>query len=199
MTQEEAVTLAREFVVSQQRAVIPEPEAVRHMEADRFNRLLGRAYYPSDFWVVEFRKVLPPGVAAETPGSLLVEVIEATGQVRLVYVGMTLESRPLATRHYPFTSSAAALNIPPRRDRGAARKWRVGLSVNVYFSLVTAGGVTVWRSWRSRFAPRDLQAMKRDRQLATLAITPPSGDLAPRNRLFFRRTRPASFAPLLPV
>lgn len=91
MTQEEAVTLAREFVVDQQRAVVFEPEAVRHMKADRFNRLLGRSHYPSDFWVVEFSKVLPQGVAFESPTTVMVEVIEMTRQVREVYVGMWCE------------------------------------------------------------------------------------------------------------
>jgi hypothetical protein len=91
MTQEEAVALACEFVVRQQHAVILEPEAVRHMEAERFNRLLGRPNYPSDFWIVEFRKILPLGVAFESPNTVTVEVIEATNQVRVVYPGMHVE------------------------------------------------------------------------------------------------------------
>jgi hypothetical protein len=54
------------------------------MHADRFNRLLGRQEYPSDFWVVEFRKILPPGVAAESPGSILIEVVDANSMLREV-------------------------------------------------------------------------------------------------------------------
>ena len=59
MTREQAITAAREFVSRQPRPVLLEPEAVRPMAAARFNALFGRAVYPCDFWVVEFRKVLP--------------------------------------------------------------------------------------------------------------------------------------------
>jgi hypothetical protein len=38
--------------------------------------------------VVDFRKVLPPGVAAESPGTVTVEVFPDTGEVREVYVSM---------------------------------------------------------------------------------------------------------------
>jgi len=38
--------------------------------------------------VVEFRKVLPPGVAVESPPTVAVEVVPAAGQVREVYPGM---------------------------------------------------------------------------------------------------------------
>jgi hypothetical protein len=90
MTQEEAVDAARGLVTRLGRAVRLKPEAVRHMKADRFNRLFERAVYPSDFWVVEFGKVLPPGVF-EFPATIMVEVLEATGQVREVYLGMPRE------------------------------------------------------------------------------------------------------------
>jgi hypothetical protein len=90
MTREEAIAAARDFVARLGRAVHLEPEAVRHMEAERFNRLFGRAVYPSDFWVVEFPKLLPPGIT-ECPGTVTVEVVEATGRVREVYVGMPVE------------------------------------------------------------------------------------------------------------
>jgi hypothetical protein len=88
MTQEQALHLARALVAQKGRAVMLEPEAVRRMRAEPFNGLFGRPVYPSDFWVVEFRKILPPGVAAETPGSVLVEVVDATEQAREVYPGM---------------------------------------------------------------------------------------------------------------
>jgi hypothetical protein len=58
------------------------------MQAAQFNTLFGREVYPCDFWVVEFRKVLPADIAAESPGSILVEVIPTTGEVREVVVGM---------------------------------------------------------------------------------------------------------------
>ena len=88
MTREEAVTVARDFVLRETRAVLAEPEAVRLMQAARFNALFGHPVYPGDFWVIEFRKILPPGVAAESPGTILVEVVPATGEVREVYPGM---------------------------------------------------------------------------------------------------------------
>jgi hypothetical protein len=88
VTREEAIEAARDFVIRLGRPVILEPEAVRPMQAARFNALFGRTVYPSDFWVVDFRKVLPPGVAAESPGAVTVEVNPATGEVREVYLGM---------------------------------------------------------------------------------------------------------------
>src|SRR5262249_24936814 len=88
MTREEAVTAARDFVLRASRAVLAEPDAVRLMQAARFNALFGRPVYPGDFWVVEFPKVLPTGVAGESPGTILVEVVPATGEVREVYPGM---------------------------------------------------------------------------------------------------------------
>jgi len=84
MTREEAVAAAREFVVREGRRVTLEPEMVLRMEAERFNRLLGAQRYPSDFWVVHFRKILPPDVAFESPSTVAVEVIDATGEVRPV-------------------------------------------------------------------------------------------------------------------
>ena len=85
---DQVIAVAQQFVARRSQVVVPEPEAVRPMEAARFNALFGRAVYPGDFWVIEFRKVLPPGVAAESPGSVMVEVMPATGEVRAVYVGM---------------------------------------------------------------------------------------------------------------
>jgi hypothetical protein len=87
VTREQVIAAARAFVVREGRAVVLDPEAVRPLSAARFNALFGRAVYPADFWVVEFRKVLPPGVAAESPATVAVEVVPATGQVREVYVG----------------------------------------------------------------------------------------------------------------
>jgi hypothetical protein len=58
------------------------------MPAARFNSLFGREVYPGDFWVIEFRRVLPPEVLVESPGTVMVEVIPATGEVREVFVGM---------------------------------------------------------------------------------------------------------------
>jgi hypothetical protein len=81
------IAAARDFVVREGRAVELEPEAVRPLSAARFNALFGREVYPGDFWVVEFRKVLPAAVAAESPATVAVEVVPATGQVREVYVG----------------------------------------------------------------------------------------------------------------
>ena len=61
------------------------------MQAAAFNELFGREVYPGDFWVVEFRKMLPPWVVLETPGTVTVQVIPATGEVREVYPGMHIE------------------------------------------------------------------------------------------------------------
>jgi hypothetical protein len=88
MTREEVIAAARDLMVREGRAVLLEPLAARSMTASAFNELFGRQVYPGDFWTVEFLKVLPPGVAAESPGSVLVEVIPATGEVGEVYVGM---------------------------------------------------------------------------------------------------------------
>jgi hypothetical protein len=88
MTREEVVVAARDFALRVGHVVLAEPEAVRPLQAARFNALFGRPVYPSDFWVVEFRKVLSPGVAIESPSTVAVEVIPATGQVREVYPGM---------------------------------------------------------------------------------------------------------------
>jgi hypothetical protein len=91
MTSEQAVAIARELIIRNRRSVVLEPIAIRRMQAVEFNELFGRTAYPSDFWVVEFLKILPHGVAAETPGSVLVEVVDATQQAREVYVGMWCE------------------------------------------------------------------------------------------------------------
>jgi hypothetical protein len=91
MTREEAIAAARVYVRAKERSACLEPESVRLMEAARFNKLFGDELYPCDFWVVEFLKILPPGVAAESPGSIMVEVIPTTGEVREVYVGMWVD------------------------------------------------------------------------------------------------------------
>jgi hypothetical protein len=91
MTQEQVIARARSWVVRQRRPIFLEPESVRLMQAARFNALFGRDVYPCDFWIVEFRKVLPAGVAAESPGTIMVEVIPVTGEVREIYVGMHAE------------------------------------------------------------------------------------------------------------
>lgn len=88
MSEEEAVALAQAYVAANRLSVRTAPIGVRRMQADNFNSLFGRRVYPSDFWVVEFDKILPPGVAAEDPGSVLIEVIDAGGAVREVQVGM---------------------------------------------------------------------------------------------------------------
>jgi hypothetical protein len=90
LTREHAIELAREYFAQFGRAVILEASAVRRMDGKRFNRLFGRQVYPSDSWVVEFPKLLPPGVT-ECPGTVAVEVLEATGDLREVYVGMPHE------------------------------------------------------------------------------------------------------------
>jgi hypothetical protein len=87
MTRGQAIAAARDYVAQLGRSVYLTPEAVRHMEAERVNQLFGRPVSSSDFWVIEFPKVLPPGVT-ESPGTVMVEVEEATGRVREVYVGM---------------------------------------------------------------------------------------------------------------
>src|SRR5262245_47433895 len=91
MTREQAIAAARDYVKLKGRSVCLEAESVRLMEAARFNDLFGQEMYPCDFWVVEFVKILPPGVAAESPGSIIVEVIPTTGEVREVYVGMWVD------------------------------------------------------------------------------------------------------------
>jgi hypothetical protein len=91
MTREEAIAVARAHVTANERSVTMEPESVRFMAAARFNELFGQELYPCDFWVVEFLKILLPGVAAESPGSIMVEVIPTTGEVREVYVGMWVD------------------------------------------------------------------------------------------------------------
>jgi len=88
MTREEAIAAARAYVTANGHSACLEPESVRLMEAARFNDLFDQEMYPCDFWVVEFLKILAPGVAAESPGSVMVEVIPTTGEVREVYVGM---------------------------------------------------------------------------------------------------------------
>lgn len=90
MTREQAIALAIEYLGQQGLDVHKTPEAVRHMDAARFNRLFGREQYPSDFWIVEFPKVLPHE-AAESPGTVMLEVIDCTGRVREVHVGNVAE------------------------------------------------------------------------------------------------------------
>ena len=88
MTREEAIAVARAFVVQKRYAVYFDQVEARLMEASRFNVLFGQPLYPCDFWAVDFPKILPPGIAAESPDSIMIEVIPETGEVREVYVGM---------------------------------------------------------------------------------------------------------------
>jgi hypothetical protein len=88
MTQEQVIVTAQNFVIGKGYQVLLEPEAIRLLSADRFNALFGRIVYPGDFWTVEFRKILPPEVMAESPSTVMIEVVPDTGEVREVYVGM---------------------------------------------------------------------------------------------------------------
>lgn len=88
MTRDEAITVARDFLLKNGRGFHLDPLEVRPMQAARFNSLFGQEKYPCDFWVIEFLKILPAGIAFESPGSWLVEVIPASGEVREVHPGM---------------------------------------------------------------------------------------------------------------
>lgn len=78
MTDKEAISLASAYVAREQLPVESELVAVRHMRAERFNRLYGYKKYEYDFLVVEFKKLLAPDVLVENPGSVLVVVEEVT-------------------------------------------------------------------------------------------------------------------------
>lgn len=88
MTREQAIAVARDFVIRLGGPVVLEPEDARLMRAAMFNELFCRRVYTCDFWVVDFRKILPPEVAAESPSAIAVEVNPATGEAREVYLGM---------------------------------------------------------------------------------------------------------------
>jgi hypothetical protein len=87
MTKEKAISLAQQFVTENNLSIEHLIEA-RLMKAERFNKLYGYERYKFNFWVVEFLKRLPPGVAAETPGSVLVQVEEVSEKISEVYPGM---------------------------------------------------------------------------------------------------------------
>jgi hypothetical protein len=55
------------------------------LKAEKFNELYGYDADKSASWIVEYRKRLPPGVLAETPGNILVLVEEGSGAVRQVF------------------------------------------------------------------------------------------------------------------
>src|SRR4051794_26550450 len=83
MSREEAVAVARDFVIREGLMGHAEPASVRLARAACFNGLFRRELYPCDFWVVEFLKVVD-----ESPGSVMLEVIPDTGVIREIYVGM---------------------------------------------------------------------------------------------------------------
>ena len=91
MTREVAIAVAREFVKREGLSVDLEPYDIRLQPASRYNKLLGREVYPCDFWIVEFIKILGPGVAIEFPASTCIEVVSITGVAREVYPGMNSE------------------------------------------------------------------------------------------------------------
>jgi hypothetical protein len=94
MTEEDAVKIARSFAAQLGYSVDLESPTSFRMSGERFNRLWDRKVYPSDSWVVHFPKYLPPGVAAEDPATIMIEVLEATGQVRHAYLGMSPDWPP---------------------------------------------------------------------------------------------------------
>ena len=90
ITREQAISLAHDFVAQSGYAVEFDVPQVRHMDAARINRLFGRQIYPCDSWIVEFPKILPEGVT-ESPGTVMVVLLEETGELREVYVAMPIE------------------------------------------------------------------------------------------------------------
>jgi hypothetical protein len=80
MTSEEAVRLASEYVIARGLPV-GHAEAARHMSAERFNELYNFRKYESDFWVVEFGKILPSNVLFEDPAGILIIVEDGSGRV----------------------------------------------------------------------------------------------------------------------
>jgi hypothetical protein len=79
MTEEQARALAATFLEEQGLPHAGFVEA-RFLCADRFNRLYGFQKYPEDFWVVEFRKRFDEGVVAESPSTIAIMVLAATGR-----------------------------------------------------------------------------------------------------------------------
>lgn len=80
MTKEQVISLANQFIAENN---LPALELIgaRLMKAEEFNELHGYERYKHDFWVVEYRKQLPPGVLAETPGNILIIVEEESGRI----------------------------------------------------------------------------------------------------------------------
>lgn len=91
ISQGDAVRLACKYVAGIAIEVAVESLEVRRMDAAKMNQLLGRELYPSDSWIIDFPKRLPLGVT-ECPGSVTIEILEATGQWREVYVGWSLSA-----------------------------------------------------------------------------------------------------------
>jgi hypothetical protein len=100
ITREDAIRLARGYALEIPIEMDMGSPEVRRMDGARINRLFGREIYLSDSWIIEFPKRLPPGVT-ECPGSVTIEILEATGQWREVYVGWTLDGwrDPLGSPH----------------------------------------------------------------------------------------------------
>jgi hypothetical protein len=88
MTEERALQIARNYAAQIGYSVDLEAPTVHRKSGEKANRLFGRKVYASDSWFVHFPKKLPPGVV-EDPSSIIIEVLEATSQVREVYVGMS--------------------------------------------------------------------------------------------------------------
>ena len=88
ISREDAIRLARQYVAGMPIELDVESLEVRRMDGARINSKLGRDIYPSDSWIIDFPKCLPPGVT-ECPASVTIEILEATGQWREVYVGWT--------------------------------------------------------------------------------------------------------------
>ncbi len=91
MKREEAIVVAKEYIICKGLSVDPEPFDVRLQPASRYNKLFGRKVYPCDFWIVEFIKILEPGVVVEFPASTCIQVVPNSGVVREVYPGMHTE------------------------------------------------------------------------------------------------------------
>jgi hypothetical protein len=59
MTADEAISLANQFVAEND-LLATELIAIRFLKAEKFNELYGYDHYKSAFWLVEYRKRLPP-------------------------------------------------------------------------------------------------------------------------------------------
>lgn len=80
MTREEAMRAAAQYVVANGLPVNSEPEAMRHIDAERFNRLFGETCYEHDMWLIDFKKKLPPGVECIFPSTIMIAVEEPHGK-----------------------------------------------------------------------------------------------------------------------